>query len=198
MAEFKNLVENVEQVDLKENCIIKCWQELNNKPKCIVFDLDYTLWPFIIDHQLLPPLRKVHNKIYDHLNRQIKPYEDVPVILKTLRDKCLIEKGEYICIASRATAKTQALQLFDLFSWNSYFDCIQIYAGSKLKHMNEIKNELNLKNFTQILFFDDSKSNLDQTESLGLVGYKLSRHYGLSIPELIKGLKKYDSIQNKK
>ena len=29
--------------------IVKCWNELKNKPICICFDLDYTLWPMLID-----------------------------------------------------------------------------------------------------------------------------------------------------
>ena len=36
-----------------DNSIIKCWDELKNKPVCICFDLDYTLWPMLIDKGIL-------------------------------------------------------------------------------------------------------------------------------------------------
>jgi len=32
-----------------DNSIIKCWIELKHRPICICFDLDYTLWPMLID-----------------------------------------------------------------------------------------------------------------------------------------------------
>ncbi|KAJ8968597.1 hypothetical protein NQ317_004413 [Molorchus minor] len=53
------------------------------KPKLIVFDLDYTLWPFWVDTHVSPPFRKVSNgSIVDNYGSQIKCYPQVPDALK--------------------------------------------------------------------------------------------------------------------
>ncbi|RNA30364.1 magnesium-dependent phosphatase 1-like [Brachionus plicatilis] len=180
----------------KKELIIKKWTSIVHKPKCIVFDLDMTLWPFLIDHKVLFPLRKINHhgneKIFDHSNTEIKPFEDVPLILETLRNSC-IGPNEFLAIASRATAGEHARQLIDLFNWTNYFGSIQIYSGTKQKHMKRIFNDLKLKSFDEILFFDDSKLNLETTKSLGVIGHKVSRHYGLNVQEFLDGLDSYSS-----
>lgn len=180
----------------KKDHIIKIWNGLIHKPKCIVFDLDMTLWPFLIDHKVLFPLRKTDfhgtKKIFDHNNLEIKPYEDVPLILDTLRNNCIQCNNGFIGIASRATSGPNAIQLIDLFEWTNYFDSVQIYSGSKQKHMKNICRELKLGSFDEILFFDDSKLNLETTKNLGVIGHKVSRHYGLNLEELLNGLKNYN------
>lgn len=178
----------------KKEKLIKYWNGIVNKPKCIVFDLDMTLWPFLIDNQIFFPFRKINShgkmKLFDNNNNEVKPYDDVPLILYTLRNECFKNK-EFIAIASRATASERAMQLIDLFEWTNYFDSFQIYSGSKQKHMKQIKKELKLKSFDEILFFDDSKLNLETTKNLGVIGHKVTRHYGLSLEEFLNGLKNY-------
>jgi magnesium-dependent phosphatase 1 len=52
-------------------------------PKIIVFDIDYTLWPFWVDTHVAPPLKAVKNgsKVQDRYHENFEFYEDVPSIL---------------------------------------------------------------------------------------------------------------------
>ncbi len=185
----------------KEIAIVKCWhKKLVHKPKCIVFDLDYTLWPFFVDDQVV----KIHKwqdennqsqtKILDYKNKPLCPYQDVTSIIKILKNVCFENETFHLSIASRATLRDRALDLFDAFGWNGYFDSIQIYSGTKDKHIKNIMRELNLKNFNEILFFDDNRSNIEHTKHLGVIGHQVRRHYGLHTQELIKGLEVYNSM----
>ena len=179
--------------------LIKCWNDLKFKPTCIVFDLDYTLWPYLIDSDIAPPLKlkQVNKKpiIIDSKSTQIVHFEEVPIILKTLKEVCFTTSPQtkhYIAIASKATVRELALELIEHFGWTKYFDSFQIHAGVKTIHMKTIYGDLKLNSFNQILFYDDTKKNIAQTEELGLTGHYLSRIRGLTVVEMIKGLNKYD------
>ena len=63
--------------------------------------------------------------------------------------------------------------------------------------MKQIRTELKFQEFKDVLFFDDSKSNISQTETLGLTAYQVGHHFGLSVRDFIQGLKKFDSNQRK-
>ena len=56
-------------------------------PKIIVFDIDYTLWPFWVDTHVTPPLKTVNNgsKVQDRYRERFGFYEDVPSILTAVR-----------------------------------------------------------------------------------------------------------------
>lgn len=55
-------------------------------PRLIVFDLDYTLWPFWIDTHVSPPLKPnaVHSGATDRNGEEYTFYPDVPSILQLL------------------------------------------------------------------------------------------------------------------
>ena len=181
-----------------DDAIIKSWNELKFKPICVVFDLDYTLWPYLIDCDMEPPFRKkLVNKqhiIIDHRNQQILPFEEVTKVLRTLKEVCFAQSKQkhFMAVASKATVKEMALELIEFFGWSSYFDSYQIHSGIKTIHMKTIFNELKLSDYNQILFFDDTRKNVLQAEEMGLTGHYLNRTKGLTISEFNKGLKRYD------
>jgi magnesium-dependent phosphatase 1 len=55
-------------------------------PRLIVFDLDYTLWPFWVDTHVSPPLKSnaTHSGATDKFGESFTFYTDVPRILYTL------------------------------------------------------------------------------------------------------------------
>lgn len=55
-------------------------------PKLVVFDLDYTLWPFWVDTHVSPPLKAVDggDNVQDRYRESLGFYDDVPHILATV------------------------------------------------------------------------------------------------------------------
>lgn len=52
-------------------------------PKLMVFDLDYTLWPFWVDTHVSPPLKATDSgsKVKDRYGEGFGFYDDVPGVL---------------------------------------------------------------------------------------------------------------------
>ncbi|CAB0011108.1 unnamed protein product [Nesidiocoris tenuis] len=148
-------------------------------PKLVVFDLDYTLWPFWVDTHVSPPFRKVNGNVVDMRNSKIKFYPDTPKVLQTLSDLKIP-----IGVASRTSEIEGANQLIELFGWEKYFFQKEIYPGCKIAHFEKIKKKTGLE-YEEMLFFDDDSRNLKD----------LAR---LNIPcvHVIKGLKLREFIQH--
>lgn len=181
--------------DLVEEKIIHEWNKLKHKPKCIVFDLDLTLWPFWIDTHTAPPFNKKeeNNKvtIIDQDGQYMTQYSQVSKVLYTLRHHCLKKDG-YMAIASRTSLRNEAIQLLELYGWLQYFDAYEMHSGSKCVHISEIIRELKNLNNSQILFFDDDPRNIFDTQRLGLTGYELDERLGVTVDDIIKGFQKFE------
>ncbi|XP_070171293.1 magnesium-dependent phosphatase 1 [Polyergus mexicanus] len=136
---------------------------MEKKPKVIVFDLDYTLWPFWVDTHVTPPFRRgTQNKVVDAHGRTIKYYTDVPDILKLLS-----KEGYELGIASRTSEIKGAKQLLDLFGWNKYFKYVEIFPGSKVTHFLNIQKSSQV-DYKDMLFFDDETRNIMEVGKLGI------------------------------
>ncbi|XP_072765327.1 magnesium-dependent phosphatase 1 [Anoplolepis gracilipes] len=136
---------------------------MEKKPKVIVFDLDYTLWPFWVDTHVTPPFRKgTQNKVVDAHGHTIKYYIDVPDVLKILS-----EEGYELGIASRTSEIKGAKQLLDLFDWKKYFKYIEIFPGSKVTHFLNIQKSSQV-DYKDMLFFDDETRNITEVGKLGV------------------------------
>jgi len=122
--------------------------------KVIVFDLDYTLWPFWVDTHVTPPFKRINEKVVDRHQQHIKHYEEVPAVLEKLNSL-----GYELAIASRTGAIEEAEHLLHLFEWNQYFTYKEIYPGSKVRHINSICKRSGTK-LNEIIFFDDEHRNI--------------------------------------
>ncbi|KAK0386043.1 hypothetical protein NLU13_5880 [Sarocladium strictum] len=86
-------------------------------PKLIVFDLDYTLWPFWVDTHVTPPLKPAPNSTtssscssaVDKYGETYAFYDDVPAILQTLP-----QAGIKTAVASRTHAPALAKTLLKI------------------------------------------------------------------------------------
>jgi magnesium-dependent phosphatase 1 len=163
-----------------DNDLVKLWESLKNKPKLIVFDLDLTLWPFWVDSHCTPPFKKIVNNnectttIVDEEDKKLTYFSDVPKILKTLR-YCSSKNNSYLGVASRTNAYEAALQLLEFYEWKDYFDSIQMYSGSKVRHINHICQEFGIKSKQDVLFFDDETRNTEDVGPLGATAHLLDR-----------------------
>jgi magnesium-dependent phosphatase 1 len=142
-------------------------------PKLIVFDLDYTLWPFWVDTHVTPPLKAspTHDSAKDRFGESFAFYSDVPSILHSLR-----ERGIKIGAASRTSSPDLAREMLRLLHIPDgegkkrkaieYFDYLEIYPGSKITHFVKLQKATGLR-YEDMLFFDDESRNRN-VESLGV------------------------------
>ncbi|KAL4235316.1 Magnesium-dependent phosphatase 1 [Mactra antiquata] len=132
------------------------------KPKVIVFDLDYTLWPFWVDRgmNIELPFKQVgktqrgENKVCDATGREVKSFPDITPLLQRLHTE-----GYKLGIASEAFHKDECAKLVKLFGWDEYIDYQEIYPGSKIFHFVKIKKASGVE-FCDMLYFDDEKEHL--------------------------------------
>ncbi|XP_059153435.1 magnesium-dependent phosphatase 1-like isoform X2 [Physella acuta] len=161
------------------------------EPKLIVFDLDYTLWPFWVDTHVDPPFHMTSDgKVYDSHNHHVKYYKDVPEILNSLHNS-----GVKLAIASRTCAVTEASDLTRLFKWDQYFDYRQIYPGSKITHFKKLHVMSGIA-YEEMLFFDDEHRNIADVSSLGVACQLVPQ--GINKESFQTGLQLYRRLKDKR
>lgn len=163
-------------------------------PKMIVFDLDYTLWPFWVDTHVTPPLKasSSHDSAKDRFGEDFSFYTDVPSILASLRDR-----GIKIGAASRTSAPDLGKEMLKLLhvvdvegkkrKALEFFDQLEIYPGNKITHFTKLQKVSGLR-FEEMLFFDDEARNRN-VETLGVTMYLVRD--GVSRNELDNGIREW-------
>ncbi|KAK7114760.1 magnesium-dependent phosphatase 1-like [Littorina saxatilis] len=135
-----------------------------SKPKLLVFDLDYTLWPFWVDTHVDPPFIKEKNgKVYDVRGQEVKYFPDVPDVLQDLRSK-----GYMLGIASRTSCRPEADELTELFDWDKFFHYREIYPGSKTTHFKKLHKDSGIA-YEDMIFFDDEHRNIVEVGKMGVL-----------------------------
>ena len=174
---------------------------MENIPKLIVYDLDYTLWDLWIDTHISGPI-KVSDKLNEVIPRRGQPfgfYRDVPEMLQRLKSE-----GVEIGAASRTAAPDYAydalkhLKLKSItdgskISAKSAFDYLEIYPGSKIKHFQRLQKKSGI-DFKDMLFFDDESRN-KEVEVLG-VTFQLVGVSGMDEKTLAAGIRKWRERNN--
>ncbi|KAK2038721.1 magnesium-dependent phosphatase-1 [Colletotrichum somersetense] len=180
-------------------------------PALVVFDLDYTLWPFWVDTHVAPPLKAnpSHSAVADRHGESFAFYPDVPGVLYTLP-----LAGVRVAVASRTSAPDLARDMLKLLhvpppststgtgsdengggggggkkdKAKRALDCfdgpLEIYPSSKIKHFEAIARKTGVA-YTDMLFFDDESRNRE-TESLGVTMYLVRD--GVTWAEMEKGV----------
>ncbi|BET02636.1 Hypothetical protein NTJ_15453 [Nesidiocoris tenuis] len=152
-------------------------------PKLVVFDLDYTLWPFWVDTHVSPPFRKVNGNVVDMRNSKIKFYPDTPKVLQTLSDLKIP-----IGVASRTSEIEGANQLIELFGWEKYFFQKEIYPGCKIAHFENFHKSTGIP-YREMLFFDDEHRNAVDLNRINVKTILVEQ--GMSMKELQRGLDEF-------
>ncbi|KAI1780177.1 magnesium-dependent phosphatase [Hypoxylon cercidicola] len=179
-------------------------------PRAVVFDLDYTLWPFWVDTHVYPPLRPnaAHNACTDKVGETFAFYSDVPSVLHGLA-----LAGVKLGVASRTHAPDlgrEMLKLLHVPPLSSvveggggaeggsrkdkakkaieFFDAgLEIYPSSKIRHFEALGKKTGIPH-TEMLFFDDESRNRD-TESLGVTMWLVRD--GVTWNEVVNGIKEW-------
>ncbi|KAF2197211.1 magnesium-dependent phosphatase-1 [Delitschia confertaspora ATCC 74209] len=151
-------------------------------PKLVVFDLDYTLWPFWVDTHVTPPIKAQEGglKVKDRYGEGYGFYSDVGGVLDALKQKSI-----KIGAASRTHAPDLGRKMLTLLQIPhtsssvsskdtppsvpaiNLFDYLQIYPGSKTTHFERLRRESGIE-YEDMLFFDDEARNRN-VEVLGVV-----------------------------
>ncbi|KAM0701649.1 hypothetical protein Q7P35_010558 [Cladosporium inversicolor] len=141
-------------------------------PKMIVFDLDYTLWPFWIDTHVTPPLKRSSDglTIKDRYGEAYGFYNDTAGILSSIKEKDIVlGAASRTCAPELAREALTMLKIPGLSSRHamSMFDHLEIYPGDKKTHFAKLQKKSGLE-YEEILFFDDESRNKN-VETLGVV-----------------------------
>ncbi|KAI1400168.1 magnesium-dependent phosphatase-1 [Hypoxylon fuscum] len=180
-------------------------------PRAVVFDLDYTLWPFWVDTHVYPPLRPnpAHNACTDKIGETFAFYDDVPSVLHGLA-----LAGVKLAVASRTHAPDLGREMLKLLHVPpassvledssggaaeggkkdktrkaiEFFDAgLEIYPSSKIRHFEALGKKTGIPH-TEMLFFDDESRNRD-TESLGVTMWLVRD--GVTWNEVVNGIKEW-------
>jgi magnesium-dependent phosphatase 1 len=139
-----------------------------------VFDLDFTLWDAggtWCDHTVAP-YRRQNGHILDGEGRRILLYPEVRAILESLHEN-KIAMG----LASRTHAPETARTLLDLFRISHFFNFMQIYPGSKVRHFHSLQKESGVS-YKNMYFFDDEHRNIHEVSRLGVNARRVNRGLG--------------------
>lgn len=145
----------------------ECLNKFKRLPKLVVFDLDYTLWPFWIDTHHSPPFtrrsRGNTSEIVDGRGSRVPIYPDSESILQHLKSTPNI----LVACASRTGAIDYAKKLLKTLNWTCLFDYIEIFPSSKISHFRNLSKATGIE-FKDMLFFDDEQRNIVDVSELGV------------------------------
>ena len=172
---------------------------IGKNPDIIVFDLDYTIWPFDCDKDVFAPFYRNPQGVFDSRQRWANPYYDVPAIIAALYNA-----GIPVAYLSRNPAEESIEELLRAITMNTldgkrslwdampnrkYFHAYSTLAGNKGKdpHFASLR-ELTGVPFEKMLFFDDLPQNIHYARKQGTVSVELNLRRGLTWKSFLEGL----------
>ncbi|KAM1030495.1 hypothetical protein EV1_033989 [Malus domestica] len=145
-------------------------------PRLVVFDLDYTLWPFYCECRS----KREMPWMYPHARG----------VLYALK-----EKGIGLAIASRSPTADIAKTFIEKLSIKSMFAAQEIFSSwtHKTDHFQRIHTRTGVP-FNSMLFFDDENRNIQAVSKMGVTSILVDN--GVNIGALRQGLTKYTENVN--
>ncbi|KAB2634723.1 magnesium-dependent phosphatase 1 [Pyrus ussuriensis x Pyrus communis] len=145
-------------------------------PRLVVFDLDYTLWPFYCECRS----KREMPSMYPHARG----------ILYALK-----EKGIGLAIASRSPTADIAKTFIEKLSVKSMFAAEEIFSSwtHKTDHFQRIHTRTGVP-FNSMLFFDDENRNIQAVSKMGVTSILVDN--GVNIGALRQDLTKYTENVN--
>ncbi|KAL8540521.1 hypothetical protein ACS0TY_001956 [Phlomoides rotata] len=140
-------------------------------PRLVVFDLDYTLWPFYcecLSKRSMPSL-----------------YPHAKGILYALKDK-----GVDVAIASRSPTPDIANIFLEKLGIKSLFAAQEIFSSwtHKTDHFLKIRGKTGVP-YNEMLFFDDENRNIEAVSKMGVTCILVRD--GVDLEALRQGLSKF-------
>ena len=170
-------------------------------PSLLIFDCDYTVWPFDCDKDVIAPFTTCPwSGVYDYYGRSSNAYHDVAGIFGAI-----IDAGIPVAFLSRnpsADSVSQLLHalpclnkvgavekhLWDAMPSPQYFHAYSSggIGKGKDRHFAALQRVCGIP-FTNMLFFDDQIDNIDAAAKSGVTSVHI-RRAGLSVAAFICGI----------
>eukprot|EP00262_Sarcandra_glabra_P001899 TRINITY_DN1207_c0_g1_i2.p1 TRINITY_DN1207_c0_g1~~TRINITY_DN1207_c0_g1_i2.p1 ORF type:complete len:167 (-),score=16.15 TRINITY_DN1207_c0_g1_i2:155-655(-) len=146
-------------------------------PRLVVFDLDYTLWPFYCECRSKSQMPSL--------------YPQAKGILYALKDK-----GIDIAIASRSPTPDRAKTFLNKLGIQSIFVAQEIFTSwtHKTEHFQRIHRRTRVP-YNSMLFFDDEDRNIEAVSNMGVTSILVGN--GVNLGALRLGLTKFATATNK-
>ncbi|CAK9162486.1 unnamed protein product [Ilex paraguariensis] len=140
-------------------------------PRLVVFDLDYTLWPFYCECRSKREMPSL--------------YPQAKSILNALKDK-----GIDVAIASRSPTADIAKTFLDKLGLKSMFVAQEIFSSwtHKTEHFQKINRRTGVP-FNAMLFFDDEDRNIQGVSKMGVTSILVGN--GVTLGALRQGLTEF-------
>ena len=173
-------------------------------PGLVVFDLDFSVWPFDCHKDRHMPFKAVGNKIVDAWGRDASPYPDVPGIITEL-----VERGIRVAYASRnssvdhleallraiAIAPKNRPEIKSLWDVLPSADYMQAYGSglsrAKTKHFSALRLVTGVP-FGKMLFFDDDHTNVTTAAAQGVIAINVMQT-GVTRPGFERAMKVFQA-----
>ncbi|VFQ78241.1 unnamed protein product [Cuscuta campestris] len=160
--------------DGMKNEALQILGSFDSLPRLVVFDLDYTLWPFYCECRSKRDMPKL--------------YPQAKGILYALK-----EKGVDVAIASRSPTPDIAHIFLEKLQIKSMFVAQEVFSSwsHKTEHFQRIQQRTRVP-YNEMLFFDDENRNIEAVSKMGVTSILVSS--GVNIAALKEGLSKF--LQN--
>lgn len=156
--------------------------EVNELPELVVFDLDYTLWPFWCEMyttrdqpKLFPEARSVLEALKDKgVAMALASRTPTPEVARAFLKKLDLASGMFV--------SQQLIPAANGFDHNS--------AQKDVRHFPAIQKETGIP-YSKMLFYDDEDRNVHRVSKLGVTSILVSTREGVSVKTLREGLQAY-------
>lgn len=140
-------------------------------PRLVVFDLDYTLWPFYCECR--------------SKNEMPSMYPQAKGILHAFKDK-----GVNLAIASRSPTPDIANAFLQKLGIKSMFVAQEIFSSwtHKTEHFQKINRKTGVP-YNEMLFFDDENRNIQAVSKMGVTSILVGK--GVNLGALRQGLSEF-------
>lgn len=157
--------------------------EASKLPELVVFDLDYTLWPFWCEMyttkdepKLYPEARSVLEALKQKgVSMALASRTPTPDVARAFLKKLDLASGVFV--------SQQLIPAANGFDHNS--------AQKDIRHFPAIQKETGIP-YSKMLFYDDEDRNVRRVAKLGVTSVLVSTREGVSVNTLRQGLQAYN------